>query len=95
MTATVNAGVSIDGSGLLIDNMAQAGAASAITFFNNGSIVSDNAITVALDLQGNGGLINYSGSGTVSSPTGSGGLNVQRPERRLDRHQHGYRHDFQ
>jgi uncharacterized protein with beta-barrel porin domain len=78
VSGTVNAGVSIDGNGLFIDNTTQAGAASAITFINNGSIKSANALTSALDLQGNGGLISYSGSGTVSSfPLGGNGLNAR------------------
>jgi hypothetical protein len=38
VTATVNAGVTVNGNGLTIDTTAEAGPASAITFVNNGSV---------------------------------------------------------
>lgn len=77
VAATVNAGVTVDGNGLTVDTTAQAGAASAITFTNNGSISTAGVSLNTVDLEGNGGLIRYSGNGSIAGEFGTGGLTVR------------------
>jgi hypothetical protein len=65
ITATVNAGVTVGGSGLKLETTKDAG---TITVANDGAIVLDDATLnweAALFIQGHGGLVHYAGSGDI------------------------------
>jgi uncharacterized protein with beta-barrel porin domain len=70
INATVQSGVTVSGFGLQLTE--GSAAAQSITMQNRGLVTTGNAVN-ALQLDGNGGLITYSGDGSVTNTNASGG----------------------
>ena len=76
VTATVSGGATVDGFGLAITNSQAAVGIGDITFTNNGAVTVSPGNTpnhgggAAVNLNGSGGTITYTGNGSVSGVTG-------------------------
>jgi hypothetical protein len=84
INATITSNVTVSGFGLrLIEGAGQVNPVEPITVTNNGAVNTQILGNPALQIDGNGGLITYSGAGSLSSTStqnGSVGLKVSNPD---------------
>ena len=87
ITGTIANGVTVDGFGLQL-SLTNAARTNTIGVTNSGTVTTNQSVN-ALELNGNGGLVSYIGSGTVSTTAGGGNAHG-RYEHGACRRRHGH-----